>query len=174
VLGLVGLPVVSKPQNPLVGDNVPIPADGKAKVFAPNIVLEAVQARIRTAVEVQYQVVTPRPFCGSDFVLLQGPVRLDLDVHTNPSGKFSRTETVSGSLTVTPMTFNGTTFVPSGAPSLPALVAEFHRALLTDNHAETTQWAAQVLLSNPVQSLVYSLAAGHVDSFAFNVSCGAP
>ncbi len=176
VLGFVGLPVVSPQQNPLMGANVPIPTDGKAKVLAPNIVMEAAQARTRTSFEVQYQVVTPKPFCGSasDFVLLQGPVRFDLDVHTNPSGKFSRTETVFGSLTVTPMTFNGTTFVPTGAPSLQAFVTEFHRALLTDNHAETTQGAAQVLLGNPVQSLVYSLAAGHVDSFAFKVSCGAP
>ena len=174
VLGLVGLPVVSKPQNPLIGANVPIPTDGKATVLAPNIVLEPTQAQTRTTFEIQYGVVTPRPFCGSDFVLLQGPVRFDLDVHTNPSGKFSRTEIVTGSLTVTPMTFNGTTFVPTGAPSLPALVAEFHRALLTDDHAQTTQHATQVLLSNPLQSLAYSLSAGHVDGFVTNVSCGVP
>jgi hypothetical protein len=175
VLVFAGLPPAAKPQNPLFGSNVPIPTDGKATVMAPNIVLEPAQARARTAVEVQYNVVTPRPFCGTDFVLLQGPVRLDLDVHTNPSGKYSRTEIVTGSLTVTPMTFNGTTFVPTpGATSNRALVAELHRALLTDNHGQTTQYAAQVLLSNPLQSLVYSLAAGHADDFASNVSCGVP
>jgi hypothetical protein len=174
LLGSVGLPVVSPPQNPLLGIDVPIPTNGKATVLAAHIVLEPSQARTRTSFEVEYNVVTPKPFCGNDFVLLQGPVRFELDVRSDRWGKLTRTETVSGSLTVTPMSLDGTTFKPTGAPPLRAIVAEFHRALLTDHHAQTTHYAAQVLLGNPLQSLVYSLAAGDVDAFLANVSCGAP
>ena len=178
ILNLAGLPApVQPPQpplNPLFGSNVEIPTDGAAVVLAPQIELQPTQAKTHTTVQVNYGVVTTRPFCGNDFVLLQGPVRFDIDVHTNPSGMYSRTEVVSGSLTVTPMRFTGSTFVPSGAPSLPAVVTEFHRALLTDNYGEATQEAAQTLLGDPVQALVFSLAAGHVDGFANSVSCGVP
>ncbi len=173
LLALVGLPVLPVP-HPLLGNDVPIPTNGRTTVLSPNIVLEPSQAKTRTTFEAQYNVVTPKPFCGNDFVLLQGPVRFELEVRSDRWGKLIRTETVSGSLTVTPMVFDGTTFKPSGAPSLRAIVAEFHSALLTDRHAQTTQYAAQVLLGSPLQSLVYSLAAGHVDSFQTNVSCGTP
>ena len=178
VLNLAGLSApVQPPQpplNPLFGSNVPIPTDGAAVVLAPQIELDQAQARTRTTVEANYGVITTRPFCGNDYVLLQGPVRFDIDVHTNPSGMYSRTEIVSGSLTVTPMTFTGSTFVPSGAPALPAIVTELHRALLTDKYGEVTQEATQTLLSDPTQSLAFSLAAGHVDAFASTLSCGEP
>jgi hypothetical protein len=172
ILALAGLPVPPAPLPP-AGDPIPMPTNGTAMVFAPRIAFEPVQAKTRTELDVTYGVVTPKPFCAgpTDYVLLQGPVHLALRTHTNPSGMYERRYVVSGSLTVTPGYPSGGGFVATGPP-VPAVVSELHRALLTDHYGEVTEEGAQTLLSDPLQSLAWSLSAGHVDRFFSSLTCG--
>jgi hypothetical protein len=174
ILALAGLPVPSTSTLPPAGAPIPIPTNGAAMVFAPRIAFEPVQARTRTELDVTYGVVTTKPFCGgpTDYVLLKGPVHLALRTHTNPSGMYSRTYLVSGSLSVTPGYPDGMGGFVATGPPVPAVVSESHRALLTDHYGEVSELGAQTLLSDPLQSLAWSLRAGHVDRFVSSLTCG--
>jgi hypothetical protein len=160
---------------PPPGQPVPVPTSGAAAVLAPTIAFEPVQAKTQTALDVTYDVVTPKPFCNgpADYVRLQGPVHFDLRVHTNPSGMYERTQVISGMLMVTPGLPTADGFVPAGPP-IPAEVSEYHRALLTDNYDEVTQQLSQTLLSDPPQSFTATLRAGQVDEFSNTITCDAP
>jgi hypothetical protein len=157
-------------------DDVPIPTDGQAAVLAARIALAPVQAEITDQTTVTYNIVVPRPFCSTgpyDLVWLQGPVHFAVRTHTNPSGKYQRTQSIAGQLSATPMApLPGGGFVPVGDP-VPAVVTETHRAMLTDRYGEVTWSAAQVQLGDPVQSLAWRFAAGHRDFYALRESCGA-
>jgi hypothetical protein len=172
ILSLAGLPM--KPV--LDRTPVPIPTNGVAMVLVPGVQFDPVQDKIRTVADVTYNVVAPKPFCASgpaDYVLLQGPVHLEMRVHTNPSGKYERNYAVSGTLSVTPLAVTASGLAPSGSP-VPAVVAEVHRALLTDNYGQVTEQLSRVLLGNPPQLLATFLAAGQHDKFSTVLSCGAP
>jgi hypothetical protein len=155
--------------------DVPIPTSGQAAVLAAVIALSPAQAQRADEITVTYDIVAPKPFCGAgpgDLVRLQGPVRLALRTHANPSGKYERAQTISGRLTVTPVApLPGGGFERVGDP-VPAVVSEAHRAMLTDHYGEVTWNGAQVLLGDPVQALAWRFAAGQRDRFNRLVSCG--
>ncbi|HET9317053.1 MAG TPA: hypothetical protein VFQ51_15785 [Vicinamibacteria bacterium] len=150
----------------------PLPNDGVAPVFATDIAFAPEQAHVSRELTITYGVVAPRPFCATgpaDFVRIQGPVRLAVETHTNPSGKFSRSYTVAGLLDVTPI--NPLTGAPTG-PTVKAIVSELHSAILTENHGEAAEIVLQSLLASPPQSLSWSLSAGHSDRHTFTELCG--
>lgn len=170
ILGYAGLPV--PPPGP--GD-VKMPLSPVAYVLTASIPFKPVQAKTTTPFEVTYNIVVPKPFCGTpaDYVKLEGPLQFLLRVHTNPSGMFSRTYSLSGSLTVTPLVVSGSSLVPAGAP-LPAIISEYHQGLLTNNYQEVTEQAGKTLLGTTQQSLTWSLKLGQQDGLIVNLSCGAP
>jgi hypothetical protein len=103
--GAGGLLAVLGLSAPPSGD-VPIPVSGQATVLAAHIVFEPTQAKTHDELEVVYGINVPKPFCATgptDFVHLQGPLRLTMTTQMSASGAFSRTYTVSGLLTVTPL-----------------------------------------------------------------------
>jgi len=156
VLGLV----------PVGPGDVPIPTNGNANLLASLIPFEPEQARTRTELEVVYDVNTPKPFCATgptDFVHLQGPLRFVLTTHTNPSGFYSRTYTISGELTVTTL---------ATGEAATAIISEEHSALLTDQTSEVKATISQTLLSSPIQALFTNLNVGRSDRYSHTVSCG--
>jgi hypothetical protein len=171
LLGALGLSAAGLPNDA----DVPVPTNGQAVVLAAEITPAPVQAEITDQTTVVYNVVVPRPFCATgpyDLVWLQGPVQLSIRTHTNPSGNYERTQSIAGQLTVTPMApVPGGGFTPVGDP-VPAVVAETHRAMLTDQYGEVTWGASQVQLGDPVQALAWQLAAGQRDFYELRESCG--
>ena len=160
--GLLAILGLSAPPS---GD-VPIPVSGQATILASHIVFEPKKATIRDELEVVYGINVPKPFCATgptDFVRLQGPLRLALTTRMSSSGDFSRTYTISGLLTVTPL--------PIG-DAAPGLVLEEHVALLTDRSAEVNQLVSQTLLARPVQAFLTRLSVGRKDSYTATVTCG--
>ena len=150
---------------PPSGD-VPIPVTGQAAILASHIVFEPEQTKVQDAIEVAYGVNVPKPFCATgpaDFVRLQGPVRFAMTIHTGADGAFSRTYTISGILTVTPL--------PTGT-AVNGLVFEEHVALLTDRSAELKQIVSQTLLGRPIQALFTSLSVGRKDRYTASTTCG--
>ncbi|HSD67588.1 MAG TPA: hypothetical protein VLF95_12840 [Vicinamibacteria bacterium] len=165
------------PSSAPAGADVPIPTSGAAAVLAAQTALAPVQATATQDTTANYSIVVPRPFCSTgpaDLVLLQGPVNIALRVHTNPSGKYERRQTIDGNLVVTPMApLPGGGFVPVGAP-VRAVITEFHTAKLTDHYGQVSWSAAQVQLSDPGQALVWRLAAGQRDAYTRQESCAVP
>ena len=139
---------------------------GQATILTSHIVFEPKKATIRDELEVAYGINVPKPFCATgptDFVRLQGPLRLVMTTRTTSSGDFARTYTISGLLTVTPL--------PTGAATS-GLVFEEHVALLTDRSAEVTQLVSQTLLSRPIQALLTTLRVGSRDRHTETLTCG--
>ncbi|HET7292615.1 MAG TPA: hypothetical protein VFM88_09330 [Vicinamibacteria bacterium] len=163
---------IGMPTSNLPPGDVRIPTDGKAKVLFANVPFDPVQEQISAEQVLVYNQVIPKPFCSgpTDFVLVQGPVHFAMEVHTNPSGFYSRGYTIAGALNVTPV--NPFTGAPSG-PTVQAIVSEDHRAQLTNQYSETTQIVLRNLLGEPLQSLSAVLKAGHQDSYVVNEECGA-
>jgi hypothetical protein len=165
LLAMLGLPTT--PQTaPL-----PIATDGVATVLAANVAFTPGHERTRRELTVNYDIVSPKPFCASgplDLVRLEGPLQLALTVRTTPSGQFSRTYTVEGILNVTPI--DPATGLPRG-PSVKAIIAEAHRALLTDKRSEVKEVGSQVLLGAPPQAKAWSLRAGAVTGYVTQVLC---
>jgi hypothetical protein len=161
-LGLV--PVAS-------GQDVPIPTSGAAVAIAGDLPFDPVKSDATTTLEVQYSVITNKPFCNgpADYVKLEGPLQFSLRVQTNPSGLLLRTYHVGGMLRVTPV--NPLTGQPVGE-ARDAAIAEGHRGQLTDEYGEVREHVAQVLLGDPQQSLEWTLAAGQRDAYDRTVSCG--
>jgi hypothetical protein len=147
--------------------DVPIPTSGQAVAFVTAIDFEPSRTHEVTTTQVDYGVNVPKPFCAtgpSDFVRLQGRLQFTMSVTTLPSGRFERTHTIGGTLTV----------IPLGAPGDPAdaSIFELHRATLDDRHGQVTEQAQQSLLGDPFQSLAWSFAAGDTDRFVEKVVCG--
>lgn len=168
-LGLAPYP----PAPPPPGD-VPIPTNGAAMVFAGQVTLDPGWTVSRSQVDVDYDVVTPRPFCATgpdDLVRLQGPVRLTLAVYTSPYGTYERRHTIRGTLQVTPMAPDG--YTPTGPP-VRALIREDHRAALTDRFGQLQEEGSQTLLGRPRQSLWWKLQGGELDRYRQKVTCGGP
>jgi hypothetical protein len=159
------------PAPPQTAD-VPIPNDGVASVFSLDLPGDPAQDRRRARMTVVYDQAIPKPFCGAgplDWVYVQGPVFFDLDVHANPSGYFSRRYEITGELQVTP--FDPINRVPTG-PTVPAVVSEDHRALLTDHYSETVEVFEQSLLGDLPQSKSYRFTVGHRDRYRLEIECG--
>jgi len=146
--------------------DVPILTTGAAETFSPIIHFQPVKSDRTTTYQGTYDIDAPKPFCGPAFVHLEGSLRLQLRVQTNPSGKYQRTYSVFGTLRVTPLS-------PPGSAAN-AIVWEAHRAMLTDNYGQITELASQTLLSRPVQVLAWTFGAGQNDYFWRQISCGLP
>jgi hypothetical protein len=159
---------------PPTGD-VPIPTSGAARGLVAELHLKTARGRATTSTHVQYSIVVPKPFCATgpfDFVKLEGPVDLSLNVETDREGAYERHYVVAGRLSVTPMTpTSATSFVPAGDP-VEGLVFERHVGRLDDRRGQVSETGAQLLLGEPPQSLRWSLAAGAHDRFARRVLCG--
>jgi len=171
ILAAAGLYPTSAP----AGTDVPIPTSGTAAVLAATITLAPARSKALTETDVTYDIVAPRPFCATgpaDLVRLQGPLHFALRVVTTPSGKYDRSYTIGGQLTVTPMAPRpGGGFEPVGEP-VRAFVHEVHRATLADRRGQVTESVAQVVLGRPVQALAWRFAAGSRDDFDRLLSCG--
>jgi hypothetical protein len=152
---------------------VPIPSNGRATVLALHHEFEPVQADVRTAVDLTYNQIIPKPFCSTgplDLVKVEGPVRLNLRVQTNPSGRYARTGSASAVLTVTPVD-------PLGQPTGPTVTAgasEVHRGTLTTHRSEARFVVLRFINGDPPQSLESDLSAGDSDRFFRTVDCGPP
>ena len=162
-IGLIPEPLGSTPEY------VTIPANGAAVVFSPIIHFRPVKSDRTTTYEGTYTINAPKPFCGPGYVHLEGTLHMKLRVQTNPSGKFERTYGVSGILSVTPLGATG----PSG-PTVPAIIYEAHRAMLTDHYGEIAERASQTLLGQPLQFKAWTFGAGQHDYFWEQTSCGLP
>ena len=153
--------------------DVPIPNDGLASVLTLEVPFDPGQDRRRSRMTVVYNQAIPRPFCATgplDWVYVQGPVSFELDVHTNPSGYFSRRYVIGGQLQVTP--FDPVNRVPTG-PTVTAVVSEHHRALITDNYSETVEALEQSLLGEIPQSKSYLFKVGQRDRYDLDLACAA-
>lgn len=163
----LGLPLADQTQD------VPIPSSGTAMVFdlRPSFVPE--HADLRSELEIVFNQVIPKPFCttGSDFVLVQGPVRLVQRVQLNSSGRYSRTFNASGALTVTPV--DPGTGQPTG-PSAAAVVFEDHRTSLTDHYSEARFVLGRTINGEVTQTLFEDFSAGQQDRFVHTEECGVP
>ena len=160
---------------PASGD-VPIPTSGQARVFESAFRYRARRSQKTTTTSVTYSVIVPKPFCATgpyDFVLLEGPLDFSLRVRTDRFGLYDRSYLIGGHLQVTPMMpTSPTTFVPTGAPAVDALVFETHRGTLTNHGGQVTEQGAQILLGDPRQSLTWRFGAGRADYYARKVLCG--
>jgi hypothetical protein len=168
---LAGLGLVPPPPT---GD-VPIPTSGTAWVISAHIILDAGWTVTRSKVDVDYNVVTPRPFCATgpyDLVHLAGPVRLSVVVYTSPWGTYERRHHIKGHLRVTPVMPDGAGgYTPTGPP-VPAVVYENHRAVLTDRFGQLVEEGSQKLLGRPRQSLWWKLLGGYRDRYYERERCG--
>jgi hypothetical protein len=164
---LAGLPLENQAQD------VPIPCSGRAFVFDIQPSFAPEQTDLRGEETIVFNQVIPKPFCnsGADYVLVQGPVHFASRVQINPSGHYVRTELVSAALNVTPI--NPATGQPTG-PTVPAIVFEDHRTMLTDNHLEVSWSSAQSIQGDAPQSFSMDFDAGQHDSFSVTVECGTP
>lgn len=159
----------------LTGD-VPIPLEtGAALVFSGDIALEPVQEKIRTEIDVEYDIVTPRPFCegvGWPLVHLGGKLRLTLLVHTNPSGKYLRVHRISGTLLVTPVRPIGDDEYEAVGPTEPADIREYHHAILTNHHGQLREVGLRDLEGATPQTLWWRLDVGQRDRYREVETCG--
>jgi hypothetical protein len=146
---------------------VPIPTSGEALALATEIDFAPAPAHRVTTTQVDYAVNVPKPFCAagaSDFVRLEGRLSFTMSATMLASGRYERTHTIGGTLTVTPL----------GTPGDPAdaSVFELHRAHLDDRNGQVTEQAEQSLLADPFQSWRRHFAAGDADRLVEKVACG--
>jgi hypothetical protein len=165
---LAGLGLV-EPVSPTA--DVPIPTSGAALAFRSLFPYDASLSDVTTVTDVQYSVIAPKPFCNgpTDYVKLEGPLHFTLRVRTTSWGAFVRTYGLEGTLKATPV--NPLTGAAIG-PARDAVISERHGALLTDHIGEITERVSQVLQGVPEQSLKWGFAAGGLDFYDRDVSCG--
>lgn len=171
-----GLPVALRQALGLPTDDqtqpVPIPNNGLATVLTVAQTFEPRSSDVRVAFDHPFGQVVPRPFCASgpaDLILIQGTLRFDHRVQTNPSGRYQVRLTTTGILDVTPI--DPATFQPSG-PTVPAVVSETHRFELTDEREQVKLVRQQSILASPAQLLFEHLDAGHSDRYELSLDCG--
>ena len=126
---------------------VPIPATRLVAVFAPAFTYVPVLSNITLTDSRSYFVQsTTKPLCdGAPIQITGGPLTFTLRVQTNPSGAYHCTYTVAGSLKVKTL---------SAGVVQDALISEFHRGMMTDEHGQVREEASQTLLFTDA-------AAGH-------------
>jgi hypothetical protein len=158
-LGALQLP---PPQPPY--PDVPIPSTGRAAVFAPGFTYVPVTSDVTLTDSRMYSVRTNKPFCDKGgIVITGGPLTFSLRTQTNPSGKYQRSYTVSGTLQIT-----------TGSVTQDALISEFHRGMLTDNHGQVSEEVSQILLPGGGavgQSLNVVFGAGQNDYWVPQENC---
>jgi hypothetical protein len=126
-------------------------------------------------VPIQFNQVIPKPFCngGNDFVLVQGPVRLQQRVERTPDGTLSSLARGAGQLTVIP--FDPATGQPIGPPSR-AEIAERYLGVVTDQQNFVTMWQLREALEGPIagQRLTLDMRVGPQGDvhYARNEHCG--
>lgn len=126
--------------------DVPIQNDGAATVF--NLAGAAAQTSA-TALQdftLQFNQVIPKPFCSAgstDFILVQGPVRLTETVQTTGSGNYRTAFHATGELTVTPIDL--LTGGPSGSP-YSATVQQEQRSAYSDVGASAFERLLETLV----------------------------
>ena len=164
---LFGLPPGPVP----VGASAPINCNGRAAVLTVRPSFVPAQSDARTELIIPFHQVIPKPFCDTtgEFLFVDGPVTFVTRVQINPSGKYLRTELVSGLLSVTPV--DPATGQPTG-PTVQAVAAETHRGMLTDEFQEVSWVASQTLYGEVAQMIASSFAAGQHDSYSAVRDCG--
>jgi hypothetical protein len=155
------------PPTPPTFPPVPIPATGLAAVFAPVFTYVPLQSDVTLTDSRSYFVQsTPKPLCdGAPIQITGGPLTFTLRVQTNPSGAYHRTYTVAGSLKVKTL---------STGVVQDALISEFHRGMLTDEHGQVREEISQTLLPTAGaagQSLSWIFGAGKTDYWVPQQNC---
>jgi len=153
--------------------DVPIPSDGRASLLTVVQTFEPESSDLHVVFDHPFGQVVPRPFCASgpgDLIRIQGALRYDHRVQTNPSGRYAVRFTATGTLQVTPI--DPVTFMPSG-PAVPAVVSETYRFELTDQREQVRLDRQQSILGDPAQLLFEMLDAGHSDRYELALDCGA-
>jgi len=162
----LGLPV--DPQS----SPVPIPNDGRASLLRVVQTFEPQSSDVHQVFDHPFGQIVPRPFCASgpgDLIRIDGALRFDYRVQTNPSGRYAVRFSATGTLQVTPI--DPTTLQPSG-PAVPAVVSETYRFELTDRREQVRMLRQQSILGDPAQLLTETLEAGHRDRYDLDLDCG--
>jgi hypothetical protein len=157
--------------DPAVSLTVPIPSNGKATVLDVLPSFVPAQSDTRTEFAVAFNQGIPKPFCndGTQWVWVRGPVHFTVRVQLNPSGRYLRTQLISGQLEVTP--YDPRTGQPTG-PTVPAFVFENHRGMLTDNYGEMNWSLGQTISGEVTQVLSQDFRAGQHDAYTAALDCG--
>lgn len=113
-------------------NNVGIGTDGRATILPLSAHVESPKGTTTQAFTIQFNQVIPKPFCnaGNEWVLVQGPVEVTMDVRVSGSGSFSSQTFARGELMVTP--FDPVNRVPLG-PARQAWVREQYHSEVTDH-----------------------------------------
>jgi hypothetical protein len=156
--------------------NVGIGTDGRATILRLGAHVASPQGTTAQAFTIQFNQVIPKPFCntGNDWVLVQGPIEVTMEVGVSGSGNFSSFTFASGELMVTP--FDPVNRVPLGAPRH-ARVREQYHSEVTD-HARFVDNARhqQIETSDgPAEQLKAGLRVGPngLTRYSSNEKCGA-
>jgi hypothetical protein len=121
--GLIGGPLGD------VSADVGIPTDGHATALLLAGTAAPAAASASQHFVIDFNQVIPKPFCATgpgDYLLVEGPVDLQLDVTTLPTGELRRVFRAAGDLSATPI--DPGTGLPSGA-ALRAQVSEWQESL---------------------------------------------
>lgn len=143
---------------------VPIPNDGRARLFDVATAEPVIPDVFTQDLVIQFNQVIPKPFCGGpgDFVLVQGPVTFHGVAAVNGGGTYHRRHSATGELTVTPV--NPATG-QAIAPPVRASVIEEHRAIIDPAGAVARQFGIQRLFGadgSAQSSLTVELMAGTI------------
>jgi hypothetical protein len=172
-------PIPTKPENIAfflalgIGPTAPpypdklLPATGQAAVFDPGFQYVPTKQDITITDSRMYQVgSTKKPLCGGEEIQITGgPLTFALRVQTNPSGKYQRTYSVSGTLKVKTL---------ATGEVQDAVISQSHRGMLTENYGEVTAEDSQVLLPTATavgQSGIVYFGAGQNDYWIPQQNC---
>jgi len=156
------------PPGPAAGP-VPIPSDGRVRLLHVVQTFEPESSDVRVVFDHPFGQFVPRPFCGDDIIRIDGALRFDYRVKTNPSGAYRARFKATGTLSVTPI---DTSTGQRSGPTVPAVVSETHRFWLTDRRQQAILDRQQSILEDPGQYLLERLAAGHRDRYEVSLDCG--
>ncbi len=119
---------VGLPPGPAPGPAVPVPSDGVATVLTLAAAAPVVAGVDTYGLTVPFNQVIPRPFCSqgpTDFVLVQGPVEIEVSTRVNANGILESHNVLRGDLEITPIDiFTG---LPNG-PTFPAQISQIDNA----------------------------------------------
>jgi hypothetical protein len=149
--------------------------NGRATILNLGVAAPPGPATAFQEVPIQFNQVIPTPLCnaGNEFVLVQGPVRLQQRVERMPDGTLSSLVRGAGQLSVTP--FDPGTGQPIGPPSQ-AEVADRFLGVVADQQNHVTMWQIREVLTGPLagQRLTVDMRVGphgHVH-YARHERCG--
>lgn len=148
---------------------------GRATILNLDAAAPAGPASAFQEVPIQFDQVIPKPFCngGHDFVLVQGPVRLQQRVEHMSDGTLRSLTRGAGQLNVLP--FDPGTGQPIGPPSR-AEIAERYLGVVADPQDFVTMWQLREALDGPIagQRLTLDMRVGPHGQvhYARNEHCG--